>query len=497
VLGLLFLPSVVGMAARIASPLRGHNLFRQAHVAANIDAFLARGASLTPGTWNLDVPFRLFDFPAYQLLVAELCRHLSLPPLPAARALNILIFVLTLLVCGRVLERICRRETQRALALLFLAYAPLNVFYLSAPMVDGLAVLAASASLWGFVKWEDEHRALWYVVMVSTGVLSALVKNPVYLPTLLAILWCRFRARGIRGLMEADVVVLVAAVGASVVWFKLFSNVVNGQSAFLSPWEDEQYFGHLADRFGPANWGPVLVGLGLLGLNPLTLALAVYGAWLPARGARDGREILPGLLLGGAVTLLVFFSRCRVHSYYLLPFLFPLAFASSRGLWRLGAWWRAWRGGRSWWVLPAVTIAVTLLCSWRGAQTMSEDRPFLEPRGQWIQAHTDRHDFVVYVVVEAEGNWNPEYLYFARRQGFNLWRGRLTRSDLAELYVRFAGAYRRLFIFSADAEANAALDALGAPVVATDRRRRLYGFEPSWIWPASREKIIDRPQPGG
>ena len=484
-LGLLFLPPLLVMVARIHSPLRGHHLFRQAHVAANIDKYVGLGLSLVPRTWNLDVPFSLFDFPAYQLLVAELCRWFGLPALPAARAVNVLVFVLILLVYGLLLGRTRLPLAQRALALLLFAYAPINVFYLSSPMVDGLALLAAAVSLLGWMKWEDAGQPAWYAMSLSAGVLATLVKNPVYLPTLLAILWVRFRARGFRGLLGLDLALLVAALGASVLWFKLLSNAVNGQSEILSAWEGEQYFGPAAERLHPASWGPILFGLGLLALNPLTLALALAGAGLAWRRGKAGHEVWVGLLQGSAFTLLVFFHRCRVHSYYLLPFVFPLAVASSHGLRRFTVWWRARIGRRSSRVLPAAVIGVTLVSSWLGVQNMSIAEPWLESRGEWIQGLTDPRDFVVYVVATEEGNWNPEYLYFARRDGYNLWRGRLTRHDLAALYVRFAGSYRRLFVFSADEEADVALDALGAPAVAMDRRRRLYRLEPGWLWPST------------
>jgi hypothetical protein len=470
------------MAMRIGAPLRGHHLFRQAHVAANIDRYVALGLSLTPRTWNLDVPFSFFDFPAYQLLVAELCRHFALPTLPVARAVSVLLFALILGVYAVLLRHTCTPEMPRALTLVLFAYAPLNLFFLSAPLPDGLALLAAAVSLWGFVRWEDERRLEAWAVMVSAGLLSSLIKNPIYLPVLLAILWRRFRARGGRGLLEPDVVLLVAGVGAAVLWFKLLSNAVNGQSAFLSEWEGEHYFGVLADRFRLAGWGPILVGLGTLTFNPLTLGLALAGACLLLRRTEPGQELYVGLLLGNGATLLIFFNRCRVHSYYLLPCVFPLAFASAHALWRAAEWWKEKRG-RWRWVLPAAVMGVTLVSTWAGLATMSEGPPWLESRGQWIQGLTDPNDFIVYVVAPGQGNWNPEYLYFAQREGYNLGQDRLTPDALAAVYVRFAASYRRLLIFCVDDSSNEKLKSLGAPVVATDRRRRLYRLEPRWIWP--------------
>jgi len=479
---LLAVPLLV-VASRIPAALAGHHLFRQAHVAANIDKFVAEGLSLRPRTYNLDAPLSLFDFPAYQLLVAQICRVGTLPSLPTARAVSGLCLVGLLLAYHRVLCRLRVPLTPAAHALLFFAAAPMVVFYFSAPIVDGLALLGAGVSLWAFTEWEGGGGLPWYELMIGGGVLSTLVKSPVFLGTLVAILFARLRRAGARSLFRLDLAVFVAAIAATLVWFKLYTNAVHGQADFLSSWEQEQYFGPLADRLHPAKWQPIAIGLGTLALNPLTAALVPLGAWGLLRRSGARRSLAAGLLLGSAVTLLVFFSRCRVHSYYLLPFVFPLALAAALGLHRLQALCRVRGLRRLSRLLPTAAIAATLLTGWLGLKTMSTALPWLEARGHFIQGLTDPRDFVVYAVDGQEDNWNPEYLYFARRDGYNLWRGRLNRDALGGLYVAFAGRYRRLFVFSASAEADAALDALGAPAVATDRRRRLYRLEPGWIWP--------------
>ena len=473
---------LVVIALRWDRPLAGHHLFRQAHVAANVETFVASGLSLVPRTYNFDAPFAMFDFPAYEVLVAALCRLGRLPALPTARVVSGLLLLALVVVLARVLAEVGIRGSRASCALLFVAASPLVLFYSTSPIPDGLALLFSALSLWAFVRWDAAGGAASYLALAGAGALAALVKSPVYLPVFLAVLWVRFRRHGLRGLVDPAVVAYVAFVGATVVWFKLFSNAVNGQAEFLTGWEEAQYFGPLRDRLNPAYWWPVVVGLGTLALNPLTFALVPVGAMRLARRGRGRLSVVVGLLVGSAITLGVFFSRCRVHSYYLLPFVFPLAIASAVGLAAVRGWFRRHGSRRVAAWLPAAAVALTLVVCGSQLREMSTPLPWIESRGRWIQERTDPRDFVVYVVTGDEGNWNPEYLYFAKRDGYNLWRGRLTRQDLATLYVRFAATHRALYVFSADAEADAALDALGAPEVAADRRRRLYRLEPGWIW---------------
>jgi len=103
--GLVLLPALATALVRFHAPIDGEHYFRQTHVAANIDKFVADGPSLRPATYNADAPLALYDFPAYELLVAGLSRTLGTPPLETARALNLVLFALTYLVLDRLMAR--------------------------------------------------------------------------------------------------------------------------------------------------------------------------------------------------------------------------------------------------------------------------------------------------------------------------------------------------------------------------------------------------------
>ena len=126
---LLCLPAFGLMLGGLGQPLHGEHVFRQTHVAGNIEKFLAHGISLRPETYNQDVPGALFDFPLYPWIVAALCRVSGSPPVPAARAVNVAVLALTLVTLAGLWRRTGALPAQRLFGLVFFAYAPLTLFY--------------------------------------------------------------------------------------------------------------------------------------------------------------------------------------------------------------------------------------------------------------------------------------------------------------------------------------------------------------------------------
>ena len=130
-----------------------------------------------------------------------------------------------------------------------------------------------------------------------------------------------------------------------------------------------------------------------------------------------------GLLLGCAVTVLVFFDRYPPHNYYQLPLVFPIAFFGAQGLQGLRVVARARRRGPRalrWAAVAVVPIAIvaTALSSWTGFHTLASSNRAVEvirSRGEWIREQTRPEDYVIYIFDGSTDDWNPAYLYFARR----------------------------------------------------------------------------------
>lgn len=452
-LALALAPAFVALLGELHEPLHGAHVFRQAHVAANVEKYVRNGLSLRPAAYNVDVPGALFDFPAYQLVVATLCRTFGWPALPAARAVNIAILAATLVVVARLLARLGAGATERAFALGLCAWSPLNLFYGATPLSDPLAVLLALTSLLAYLEWDAHGGQCAYLGLLVAGVLATLIKNPVYLPFLIGLGYDRLRRRGARALVTPGFVFFAASIVAAVVLFKLYSNHVNATDGFLPPEEAGAYFGTWADRLRRKFWRALWASLCTRVLpEPAGLAALCGLVLLLGRGRCRRRSLAAGLACGVALTLGLFFGRHREHDYYQLPFVFPAALWAALAMQRLLLFGLAARRARR----PALALAAACAlvglvaqsasaarATW-GAMSATPGAAELRARGEWLQAHTQAEDVVAVVVGSDEGNWDPSHLYFAQRDGSNLAHSEVTPTAFAALRARFPGRPRLL-----------------------------------------------------
>ncbi len=449
----ILLPAVVAMAWGIFAPIHGNFYFRQAHVAANIEKYVAHGLSMTPETYNFDIPYSLFDFPLYQLVVAAVARLFGGDPLVTARLLSILSFVLSFLVIDRLLARTSIPKGQRLFVLFFFVYAPLNLFYFLTPLVDCLAILLSLLSLYALVRWDEAGRPaaknwFWHL-MVASGVVSTLIKNPVYLSVFLSIsCFALFKYRW-KSFVRPGILIYVLAIGCAVVVFKLYANALNQVSGFWDNREVGEYFGSLMDRIDPWSWRRVLEVLATQTANGLTVVLSAIGVGLYVKDSQQKyKSLYLGLLLGAFVALLVFFNRYTWHNYYQLPLVFPLSFFAGYGAFRITSLLGAKRPGTQ---TAFAILVVTSSLYWavaRFPELSGTPTQWIASNGEWIQYHTGPDDFVVYILDTVDPtDWNPVFLYFAKRDGYNLPRRKVKKRNLEEIIQRFSSRYERILVF--------------------------------------------------
>lgn len=492
-LGLLVLgltPALALMLRGLGEPLHGEHVFRQAHVAANVEKFARQGLSLRPAAYNQDVPGALFDFPAYSWTVAAVCRATGAPAVPAARAISILILVLCLATLDAVWRATGLPRLARLVGLLTCAWAPLDLFYFQVPLPDGLALLLALLSVLAWLKLERAGQAgPWLLTLLACALLATLIKNPLYLPFALGLACDRLARRGPRGLWR-EALLLGLALLVAVVGFKLYSNAVNRTAGFLPREEAEAFFGTLHDRLRPRYWRALVEAFTTRVCPPATLGLVAAGLVLSAWRPRARASLRLGLLAGSLATLALFFNRHREHSYYQLPFVPVLAsFAGGAPALALALARRA-RSRRAAGLAAVASLALLALVAVQGASGLarmqSNWEPLVAERGAWIAAHSAENDFVVYVLGVREDNWDPAPLYFAQRDGHNLARSQVGHARLAELHRQFAGRYARFLVYCPPAalpELEGRLARLGAQVVADGQPGRLYRLEPAWLRP--------------
>jgi hypothetical protein len=456
----VLLSAVAMMVKDLDAPIHGNFYFRQAHVAANIEHFVGNGPSLVPATYNLDVPYSVFDFPLYQLMVAAICRALGTDALLTARVVNVVIFGLTLLLVDRLLALAGMRRFHRLVAIFLFCFSPMNLFYYQSPFVDPLAIGLSLLSLYAFIGLEatdGPRRFLSLAMLLAASLLSTLIKSPIYLPVFVAVVvdavWRKFEPMTLWELL-----VYVAATSGTVLGFKAWSNRVNGVTGFFDDNETREYFGPLTDRFDPESWHRIGGVLHHDAANTLTVALALLGVVLWAfRSQSRHKALFLGLVLGWILTLLVFFNRFTWHNYYLLGFEFPVAFFGAYALDRVRVVSRAWRRRERARVgLPvsaafAVVAGYTIVSSTTAMQDLAATpTEWIRVSGEFIRRTTAPEDFVVYLVESQDfRDWNPVFLYFAQRRGYNVTTRRIERhpSILARLEARYGSSSGRFVVF--------------------------------------------------
>ncbi len=482
------------MLAGLGEPLRGTHTFRQSHVAANIEKYIADGLSLVPSTYNLDVPGHLFGFPAYQLVVAWLCRAFDFAPLPTARAVNIAVLALVLLLTDRLLAASHVARSVRLSVGISLIVSPLNLFYYQVPIGDPLAILASLVSLVGYVRWDrrpnGREGAVAFAGMLAGGVLATVIKNPVYFPFCIAIVWHRWYRRGWRGLVSPGFTAFAAAMGATVLGFQLFSDAVNHPSGFLAA-EEANAFGSFHWYLRPPAWARIARSLLKEVLPPFGSVLALVALAVFARRTKTRYAALyTGLMIGVVSTLVIFFNHERQHDYYQLPFVLPFAFFSGFALHLiLVAGRAARRAGRRRLALCALPSALLLVllnaatgyAAYRGLLDVRTD--LLRMRGAWVREHTRPDDFVIFVTGPSATSWNPEHLYHVKRDGYNLPRRAVGDRALVEIYQRFGQRYSRVLVFVPQARSDdlcGRLAALGAGRLAEHKEWALFELPSQW-----------------
>jgi hypothetical protein len=233
---------------------------------------------------------------------------------------------------------------------------------------------------------------------------------------------------------------------------------VNGVTGFFDDNETREYFGPLTDRFDPESWHRIGGILHHDAANTLTVALAVLGVGLWAIRSRSRHKALfLALVFGWILTLVVFFNRFTWHNYYLLGFEFPLAFFGAYALDRVRVLSRAWRrreGVRL--GLPvsaafAIVAGYTVVASTTAMQDLAATpTEWIRVSGEFIRRTTAPEDFVVYLVESQDfRDWNPVFLYFAQRRGYNVTTRRIERhpSILARLEARYGSSSGRFVVF--------------------------------------------------
>lgn len=180
-------------------PLIQPHLFRQSHTASEIDFYVRDGLSSITNRYCKsdpddrqslypDVPgYRLFEFPLYQHVVTLVCWSTGWSTVLSGRLVNLALYLCLCAIVWWLMRQVGTPALVRLLTLACISTSPLHIYYSQALISDNLAVFLATTSLASFaVTVASPSRGL-FALFVVTGVLSALIKSPCFLPVVVAV----------------------------------------------------------------------------------------------------------------------------------------------------------------------------------------------------------------------------------------------------------------------------------------------------------------------
>lgn len=186
-----FVLRAISFNAEIGQP----HSWRQAHVASNIEYFVARGPGIVSETFekrigtndrfsNAPGPvMRVFDGPVYQNLAAIVCRLTGLGAVQGGRAVNLIVFLALAGAMDAILRRLSFKPRVRRLALFAYAISPLAVYYESTLLPDSLASLCAALTVLAYLHLTEPGSTrlppwAWTIVLYAASLTGTLIKTP-------------------------------------------------------------------------------------------------------------------------------------------------------------------------------------------------------------------------------------------------------------------------------------------------------------------------------
>lgn len=431
-------------------------LFRETHVASNIYFFLRDGLSFTTNMFTKNTDYVVFDFPLYQQIVAVISKMFGVPFVQTGRGVNIGIYIATYGVLLQ-LMRCCRSQRLTTIVtLLFFSISPLAVLYHRGILPDNLAILCGFISLLFFLKWQTDSSARLYsfVMMTISGVIATLIKNPIYLPIVITMLFWHIIRRKERSPFSPANGLFFLSIGATVVLFKLYTNYMNVGTFETPDWEFFWYFSNLSERLKPVTYSRILNRIFLEIASPSVCMFAFLGAWqyLVAWKKQTEQIIMTGLTIGAFITVLIFLNVNSLHNYYQLPYIFIVCFFAAHAVERCYESIEQLLVGytpRIRWTLQMlfiVTLLIFLLHTTRFYMLPRNEPQVLIKAGEFIRTHTPQDTFVLYLI-KNDTFWFPEYLYFAKRDGYNVGANQLTETLIRQLSERYGNAYETMYFY--------------------------------------------------
>lgn len=391
---------------------------REAHVASNIFYFARDGISLSPEIFARNQTNKLFEFPLFSWVAAVAVNILHTPIAQTARGINLIFWMIRFWLAAAIIYKTTRGWGVTCLALLIIILSPLDAFYSRALIADNLALLFAMFSVMGFLLWSRSNQPGAWLMMTLSGVAATFIKSPTYLPFAAGIGMAWLYGLFPFAFSRRKVLPFVgycSSILLSLIVFRLVSNSVNtGNPLSGANWENQWYFGSLADRFRPTLYNAIIRIQTTAAASQVAWGLAGIGMLLTILRRNTGKYLLwVAMVFGSIISILIFLPLHAIHDYYSLPYLLPMAFFAALALNSLIKWLPNFLLK----LAPIAGIFLILFVFFVKWDIPRAPLDLMVDRGKLIKAYTPSDAFVFYT---STSDWSPDRLYFAQREGFNL-----------------------------------------------------------------------------
>jgi 4-amino-4-deoxy-L-arabinose transferase-like glycosyltransferase len=298
------------------NPYSGFHLIRQFDNLAAIENYFLEGIELKRRTAN--GLYLLYEFPIYQVLVALLSSSID-EILFIARSVNLVFAFLSMILIFKIANTWFDMKTA-IYSTLFFAFAPLNLAYHRAIMMDITAIFFCLAATWLLIEYFRDNNKLWHLLLfVIAGGVSVVTKPLYFFPVgaiALANFITQYRSpfstnfinyikKNLGLVLSFIIIVVIMFWWVDVV--KSANGAGKGLISFMSDWSfliTPKYYALLVFRFT------------LLFLNPFTFLLFITGILFIWKRFRDRDAIALPILI--PIYFILFGEVSFPHEYYAL-----------------------------------------------------------------------------------------------------------------------------------------------------------------------------------
>jgi hypothetical protein len=425
VLALLLLGLLIRLP-HLSQPFTQLSSFRQTETAYPALIYHQQGINLlNPQLPVLGKPWQVpFEFPLYQAMAA-LVMNLGVAADLALRASGVICFMATAVALWGLVRHLSTR-TAAMIALLVFLLSPFNIWWSRASMIEYMATALSVGYVWAGMIWIDKRQKRYAALAIVLGSLAMVVKvtSAVFWMVPLLLYWTRGPRPPLRvwlrERLNISLVLCAIPLIACVLWTHHADDIkaANPATSWLTSealvvWN----FGTIAQRFSVHAWYDIIHPFDTLvtGLPIWAFAILCGIAWL-----REKRLVWIGILLAGALPVLVFFNLYVVQQYYLAAV--TPAVAAVLG-YSLDGVIRYWRPG------PLRVVTVLAIFASLGSAIIAQ-RDFLAPiytnrvpdpenvlpQAREVDAGTNPQDLIMFDGL----TWSPAVPYYARRRGIML-----------------------------------------------------------------------------